>query len=70
MEEFKAVRKWFQKGFVCLGLDLEYDFLHVPMRSSIKKILDLKGKKTLGMASFILWLKMFSKNTDLHCKTH
>ena len=31
MEDIKTVRKWFQKGFMCKGLDLKDVFLHVPI---------------------------------------
>ena len=31
MEDVKTVRKWFQKGSMCGGLDLKDAFIHVPM---------------------------------------
>ena len=39
MEELKRVRKLFQKGFICAGLDLKYAFLNVPMRPEVEKFL-------------------------------
>lgn len=39
MKELKKVRKRFQKGFMCMGLDLNYAFLHVPMRPKVKKFI-------------------------------
>ena len=46
MEELKVVRKWFQNGFICVGLDLKHVFFHIPMRSRVKKFLMFawKGK--------------------------
>ena len=46
MEELKTVRKWFQRGFVCMGMDLKDAFLHVPMRPEVNKFLQFawKGK--------------------------
>ena len=46
MEDIKIVRKWFQKGSMCVGLDLKDAFLHVPMCARVKKFLrfKLKGK--------------------------
>ena len=46
MEELKTVRKWFQQGTVCAGLDLKVAFLHVPMSARVKKFLRFtwKGK--------------------------
>ena len=71
MEELKTVRKWFQRGFVCMGMDLKDAFLHVPMRPEVNKFLQFAWKeKTLQMAGFTLRLKVFSKNIDLHGKSH
>ena len=37
MEELKTVRKWFQQGTMCVGLDLKDAFLHVPMSAQVRK---------------------------------
>ena len=39
MEDVKIVRKCFQKGFTCGGLDLKDAFLHLPMDAQVKKFL-------------------------------
>ena len=39
MEDVRAVRKWFQHGTMCAGLDLKDAFLHVPMDARVKKFL-------------------------------
>ena len=39
MEELKTVRKWFQQGTMCVGLDLKDAFLHVPMSAQVKEFL-------------------------------
>ena len=39
MEDIRAVRKWFQHGTMCAGLDLKDAFLHVPMDARVKKFL-------------------------------
>ena len=71
MEELKTVRKWFQRGFVCMGMDLKDAFPHVPMRLEVKKILTIcLERKTLQMAGLTLRLIVFSKNIDLHGKSH
>ena len=41
------VRKWFQKGSLCAGLDLKDTFLHVPMSAWVKKFLRFKWKGKL-----------------------
>ena len=38
MEELKTVRKWFQQGTMCAGLDLKYAFLLVLMSAQVKKL--------------------------------
>ena len=44
IEDVKTVRKWFQKGTMCAGLDLKDAFLHVPMSACVKKFLRFKWK--------------------------
>ena len=39
MEDVRTVRKWFQHGTMCAGLDLKDAFLYVPMDLMIKKFL-------------------------------
>ena len=48
MEELQAVRKWFQQGTMCVGLDLKDAFLHVPMSAWVKKFLRFKWKGKLN----------------------
>ena len=47
MEDLRTVRKWFQYGTMCVGLDLKGAFLHVPMDARIKKFLWFKWKGKL-----------------------
>ena len=47
MEDVKTVRKWFQKGSMCAGLDLKDAFLHVPMSARVKKFLRFKWRGKL-----------------------
>ena len=47
MEDVKRVRKLFQKGSICAGLDLRDTFLHVPMSAWINKFLRFKWKGKL-----------------------
>ena len=47
MEELKTVWRWFQKGTMCVGVDLKDAFLHVPMRAQIKKFLRFKWRRKL-----------------------
>ena len=42
MEDVKTLRKWFQKGSMCMGLDLKDAFLYVPMSARVKKFLRFK----------------------------
>ena len=42
MEDVKTVRKWFQKGSLCAGLDLKDAFLHVFMSAWVNKFLRFK----------------------------
>ena len=39
MEDIRTVRKWFQHGTMCAGLDLKDAFLHVPMDAKVKRFL-------------------------------
>ena len=39
MEYLRMVRKWFQQGTMCVGLDLKDAFLHVPMSAQVRKFL-------------------------------
>ena len=41
------VRKWFQRGTMCAGLDLKDAFRHVPMHAKVKKFLRFKWKGKL-----------------------
>ena len=36
MAGLKIVRKWFQQGTMCVGLDLKDAFLYVPMSACVK----------------------------------
>ena len=47
MEDVRTVRKWFQYGTMCGGLDLKDAFLHVPMATKVKKFLRFKWKGKL-----------------------
>ena len=47
MEDVRAVRKWFQHGTMCAGLDLKDAFLHVPMAARIKKYLQFSWRRKL-----------------------
>ena len=47
MEDVKMVRKCFQKGTMCEGLDLKDTFLYVPMSARVKKFLRFKWKGKL-----------------------
>ena len=47
MEDVKSVRKWFQIGSTCAGLDLKYAFLHVPICDKVKKYLRFKWQDKL-----------------------
>ena len=47
MKDIKTVRKWFQKGSICVELDLKDAFLHVPMSVHVKKFLPFKWKRKL-----------------------
>ena len=47
MEDVRMVRKWFQGGTMCAGLDLKDAFLHVPMHAKVKKFLRFKWKGKL-----------------------
>ena len=47
IEDVKSIRKWFQKGTMCAGLDLKDAFLHVPMDTSVKKFHQFKWKGEL-----------------------
>merc|ERR1711895_49616 len=47
MENVQTVRKWFQKGSMCAGLDLKDSFLHVPISAQVKKFLRFKWKGKL-----------------------
>ena len=40
MEDVRTVRKWFQHGTMCVGLDLKDAFLHVPMDAKVKNSFD------------------------------
>ena len=42
MEDVKTVRKWFQKGSMCVGLNLKDASLYVPMSAWVKKFLRFK----------------------------
>ena len=42
MEDVKTVRKGFEKGSMCAGLDLKDTFLHVHMNAPVKKFLRFK----------------------------
>ena len=56
MKDVKTVRKLFQNGTMCVGLDLKDAFLHVPMAARIKKYLDLVGREnyTNGKGSLLV----------------
>ncbi len=43
-EDVKTVRKWFQQGTMCTGLDLKDAFLHVPMNARSRNSLGLNGR--------------------------
>ena len=47
MEDVRTVRKWFQQGTMCAGLDLKDTLLHVPMHAKVKKFLRFKWKGKL-----------------------
>ena len=47
MEELKTVRKWFQQGTMCVGLDLKDAFLHFPMSAQVRKFLRFKWRGKL-----------------------
>ena len=47
MEELKTVRKWFQQGTICVGLDLKNAFLYVPMSAQVRKFLRFKWRGKL-----------------------
>ena len=47
MEVVRTVRKWFQQGTMCAGLDLKVAFFHVPMDAKVKKFLQFKWKVKL-----------------------
>ena len=49
------MEKWFQKDLLCAGVDLKDDFLHVPIRSSIKIFLRIAGKVKLYEKLVILF---------------
>ena len=42
-----VVRKWFQHGTMCAGLDIKDAFLHIPMDTKVKKFLWFKWKGKL-----------------------
>ena len=46
MENIRSLRKWFQEGFVCMGLDLKDAFFHVHTRPLVNKFLQFhwRGK--------------------------
>ena len=44
MENVKMVRKWFQQGTMCVGLDLTDSFLHFPMSAQFKISIGLNGR--------------------------
>ena len=51
MEELKTVRKWFQRGFVCMGMDLKDAFLYVPMRHEVNKFLQGQPSESKAQAT-------------------
>ena len=47
MEGVRTVRKWFEQGTMCAGLNLKDAFLHLPMDAKVKKYLQFKWKGKL-----------------------
>lgn len=44
MEELKMVRIWFDRSFLCMGMDLKDIFFHVPLSPKVKKFLQFAWK--------------------------
>ena len=63
MEYIQTVRKWFQTGSMCAGLDLKDAFLHVPMSAQVNKFLIFKWKGKLYK-----WQDLpFGRQENLEC---